>query len=124
MTVRRCFYGIVLILQFGLPFSAVAEAAETCQDLGLGQNLCGQFTKAYADNKAAEDIYWTWAAGMMSGLNFASVANSNIFRDLTGDQDIYRRAVRNYCAMHPLTTYGGAILDLYVSFPLKKTGSK
>jgi hypothetical protein len=60
---------------------------------------------------------------MMSGLNFASVADSKLFRDLTGDQDIFRRALRNYCAKHPLTTYSGAVLDLYVSFPLKKAKS-
>jgi hypothetical protein len=62
--------------------------------------------------------------GMMSGMNLATIANSNVFRDLTADQDILQRATRSFCNAHPLTTYSGAILDLYVSLPLKKTTSK
>ena len=113
---RPCRLAVVL---FSASLSGAAvEAGETGESLGLGQNLCAQFSKAYADNPAAEDLYWRWATGMMSGLNFASVTNSNVFRDLTGDQDIFRRALRFYCGRHPLTTYGGAVLDLYVSMPL------
>ena len=111
----------IFVPLFAPVFLHPAQAANIGQNLGLGQDLCAQFSKAYADNPAAEQNYWSWAAGMMSGLNFASVANSNVFRDLTGDEDIFRRAIRLYCSSHPLTTYGGAVLDLYVSMPLKKT---
>jgi hypothetical protein len=114
-----------IILSLSLLLWQAADAAETSQSIGDGANLCAQYSKAYADNPAgAEDMYWRWAMGMMSGLNFASVANSNVFRDLTGDQDIFRRAIRSYCNAHPLMTYGGAVLDLYVSLPLKKTNAK
>jgi hypothetical protein len=100
------------------------SANEAGQTIGVGVNLCAQFSKAYEENGAqAEAVYWPWATGMMSGLNFASIANSNVFRDLTGDQGLYFRAVVSYCKAHPLATYSGAILDLYVSFPLKKTVS-
>ncbi|HLW89913.1 MAG TPA: hypothetical protein VKS78_01255 [Roseiarcus sp.] len=102
-----------------------AKAADAGQTIGAGLKLCAEFSQAYAENPAAtEAIYWPWAMGMMSGLNFASVANSTVFRDLTGDQDIYRRAIVSYCKAHPLTTYTGAVLDLYISFPLKKGASK
>jgi hypothetical protein len=102
-----------------------AEAAERGQTAGVGADLCAEFAKAYAENpKGAEDLYWTWARGMMSGMNLASIANSNVFRDLTADPDIMRRAIHIYCTAHPLTSYSGAILDLYVSLPLKKTSSK
>jgi hypothetical protein len=117
----RC--GVALVLASALAFLHPAEAAPIGQNLGLGENLCAQFSKAYADKPAAEQDYWNWAMGMMSGLNFASIANSNVFRDLTGDEDIYRRAIRLYCSNHPLTSYSGAVLDLYVSMPLKKSGS-
>ncbi len=124
MTDLRRARRLAAALTSSLTLSATAEAAEIGQNLGVGQDLCAQFTKAYADNPASENTYWSWGTGMMSGLNFASVANSNVFRDLTGDQDIYRRAVRLYCGKHPLTTYSGAVLDLYVSMPLKKAKSK
>jgi hypothetical protein len=74
-----------------------------------------------ADPSGAEKVYWSWATGMMSGMNLASLVNSNTFRDLTGDDDIFRRAIRNYCQSHPLTSYSSAVLDLYVSLPLKTT---
>jgi hypothetical protein len=116
---------LATILILPLLLAQLAEAAESGQGIGVGDDLCAQFSKAYSANPArAEDIYWNWAMGMMSGLNFASVANSNVLRDLTGDQDIFRRAMRSYCDRHPLTTYSGAVLDLYVSLPMKKTKSK
>ena len=99
-----------------------AEAVQRGQTAGVGADLCAEFDKAYAKNpKGAEDLYWSWAMGMMSGMNLAS---SNVFRDLTADQDLMRRANRIFCSAHPLTTYGGATLVLYVSLPLKKIGSK
>jgi hypothetical protein len=116
---------IAAILTVSLLLGRAAGAVELSQSAGIGANLCAQFTKAYIENPAnAEDLYWSWAMGMMSGMNLASIANSNVFRDLTGDQDIYRRATRSFCNAHPLTTYAGAILDVYVSFPLKKTTSR
>jgi hypothetical protein len=116
---------IAAALALWVLFAGAAEAADHGQTIGAGADLCAEFTKAYAANpKSAEDTYWSWAMGMMSGMNLATVANSNVFRDLNADQDIMRRAARAFCAAHPLTTYSGAILDLYVSLPLKKSGVK
>ena len=111
---------LALLLTFwGL--STFAEAAELGESIGIGSNLCAQFTQEHADNPAgADQTYWPWAMGMMSGLNFASIANNKYFRDLTGDQDLFRRAIVVYCQNHPLASFRGAILDLYVSLPLKK----
>jgi hypothetical protein len=116
--------GFAIALFSALTFSSAVVAKDAAQDLGVGHDLCAQFSRAYAQNPGSEDAYWTWATGMMTGLNFASVTNSSVFRDLTGDQDIFRRAVRLYCDKHPLTTFSGAVLDLYVSMPLKKVNSK
>lgn len=110
-----------LSIIFLLLASYSAYAFDAGQRVGLGANLCAQFSKDYgADPSGAEKVYWSWATGMMSGMNLASLVNSNTFRDLTGD----RRAVRNYCQSHPLTSYSSAVLDLYVSLPLKKTTSR
>jgi hypothetical protein len=112
--------GVTLLALLTVPFVSV-EAAETGESIGIGANLCAQLAKEHADNPAgADEVYWPWAMGMMSGLNFASVANSKYFRDLSGDQELFRRAIFAYCQRHPLASYSGAILDLYVSLPLKK----
>jgi len=118
-------YLAALLALLAPPWPAAAEATELGESIGIGANLCAQFAKEHADNSAASDqIYWPWAMGMMSGLNFASVANNRHFRDLTGDQDLFRRAVVIYCESHPLASYSGAILDLYVSLPLKKSAPR
>jgi hypothetical protein len=114
-----------IALTLTLLAASFAAATEQGQTVGVGADLCAEFTKAFAENpKEAERLYWSWAMGMMSGMNMASVAASNVYRDLIADQDIMRRATREFCTAHPLTTYSGAIVDLYVSLPLKKTASK
>jgi hypothetical protein len=116
---------IAVIVALSLFFAGAAEAVDRGQTIGAGADLCAEFTKAYSANpKSAQDLYWSWAMGMMSGMNLATVANSNVFRDLAADQDIMQRATRVFCTAHPLTTYSGAILDLYVSLPLKKIAAK
>ena len=118
----RARFAVVLTLS--LLTVVFAKASERGQTDGVGASLCAEFTKAYAENpKEAERLYWSWATGMMSGMNMASVAASKVYRDLIADQDIMRRATRVFCTAHPLTTYSGAIVDLYVSLPLKKTAS-
>jgi hypothetical protein len=120
---RTCRFELSIIIL--LLASHASAASDVGQKVGLGANLCAQFSKDYgADPSSAEKAYWSWATGMMSGMNLASAVNSNTFRDLTGDDDIFRRAVRNYCQSHPLTSYSSAVLDLYVSLPLKKTASR
>ena len=112
-------------MALSLVLGCAAEAADLGQNAGVGANLCAQFSRAYAENPTdVEALYWSWAMGMMSGMNLATIANSNTFRDLTADEDILRRATRGFCTAHPLARYSGAILDLYVSLPLKKTTSK
>src|SRR5271170_6990523 len=115
---------LALLLTFLALPTFVAEAADLGESIGIGSNLCAQFAKERADNPAsANETYWTWAMGMMSGLNFASIANNKYFRDLTGDQDLFQHAILVYCQSHPLASYTGAILDLYVSLPLKKASA-
>jgi hypothetical protein len=114
------------VLAFLLAFlpTFAARAAESGESIGIGSNLCAQYTKDRSDVPAsAEQVYWPWAMGMMSGLNFASIANNKYFRDLTGDQDLFQRAILAYCQTHPLASYMGAILDLYISLPLKKASA-
>lgn len=116
---------IAAIVALSLLFAGAAAAADHGQTVGAGADLCAEFNKAYAaDPKGAEDMHWSWAMGMMSGMNFATVANSNVYRDLIADPDIMRRAIRAFCVAHPLTTYSGAVLDLYVGLPLRKSGAK
>jgi hypothetical protein len=117
-------FGLAMLLALrALPMSA-ADAAEAGQNIGIGTNLCAEFAEAFRKSPGGtEEVYWRWAMGMMSGLNFASVANNKYFRDLAGDQELFRLAIRDYCERHPLATYEGAILDLYVSLPLKKAAA-
>jgi hypothetical protein len=103
--------------------SNVAEAA----GYGLGIKSCGEFAKSYAENPTlAETLYFGWAEGFMSGLNFVNEANKKPLREITGGNESmrsYQSYIRNYCDEHPLAPYYGAMVNLYQSLPQTKPNS-
>jgi len=59
-----------------LVFSAPSKAAEadSAQLAGAGSQSCAQFAKAYSANPTfAENAYFTWAQGFMTGFNLAAM---------------------------------------------------
>ena len=86
-----------------------------------------EFAKLYTSNPSmAEDIYFTWAQGFMTGLNMASAANTGVYRSIEGTRAgmvAQKVRVRSYCDIHPLAQYLSAVLDLYNSLPPKKENS-
>ena len=97
------------------------------QGYGVGIRSCAEFAKLYtSDPSTAEDIYFTWAQGFMSGLNLASAANTGMYRSIEGTPAgmvAQKLRVRSYCDAHPLAQYLSAIMDLYNNLPAKKINS-
>src|SRR5215472_10906620 len=88
--------------------------------IGLGSRTCAQFAKDYRlHREAAEDGYFGWAQGFMSGFNGSLMARKLPTRDLAStslkEQQI---RLRLYCDQHPLNTYMQAVLDLFNVQPL------
>jgi hypothetical protein len=118
----------------GWIFSFLAVIAVTAdfqnanaEGYGVGIHSCAEFAKLYASNPSmAEDIYFTWAQGFMSGLNMASAVYTGSARNFEGTRAemlAEKIRVRSYCDTHPLAQYLSAIIDLYNSFPAKKENS-
>jgi hypothetical protein len=105
---------------------SVAAALSVCghakaQSYGLGVKTCGEFSKSYASDPATmENVYFFWAEGFLSGLNFMAEANKMPGRTIAGTNESmtsYKSHIRDFCAQHPLATYYEAVLDLYDSMP-------
>jgi hypothetical protein len=86
-------------------------------DMGQGAHTCAQFTADYKSDPFAEDVYFSWAEGFMSGLNKQTLLDMGQSRDVatrtTGSKE---RSLRDYCDQHPSDNYAQAVLSLYFSF--------
>ena len=86
---------------------------------------CAEFAKSYAANPTVtEELYFTWAQGVMSGLNLSSASDTGTYRYIEGNDMVsHKIRIRSYCEAHPLTQYVGAVLDLLKSLPVRKANS-
>jgi len=93
--------------------TAVESAGE-----GAGNSTCAEFNKESAQISSAEDTYFVWAEGYMTGMNIAEINNSgesrNLFSESESEQE---KTVRRICAEHPDEPYYGAVVVLFHSLP-------
>ena len=98
--------------------------------VGAGTFDCAHFANMYrGDPTFAENMFFNWAQGFMSGLNAAQIdANGNSVNLNSMTTEEQQSAIRSYCNAHPLAPYIHAIMDLYQRFPPNKpvtsTGAK
>ena len=87
--------------------------------MGEGVASCATFGQDYKRAPAfAEDNYFGWAQGYMSGLNALSHAaggKQHVLNAKTTDEQ--RRFIRDWCNKHPLADYYKAVLALIYSLP-------
>ena|ERR1700733_2702291 len=105
-----CF---ILFFVLGYPESN----AEDFVVRGYGGSTCAQFGQNYKDNLDFEAAYYSWALGFMSGLNFAQKPGE-IMRNLGGNTDENKAALRRYCANNPLKNYMDAVTAVYLGLPV------
>jgi hypothetical protein len=103
---------IFTLLCLCTPSDAASADAVT---MGAGAYTCGQFADAYRnDPRGAEDGFFAWAQGYMSGLNEAAMDRKKLPIDMesmpTTAQEI---AIHAYCDRHPLMPYYEAVLSVY-----------
>jgi hypothetical protein len=109
----------ILILLGLLIGSANAEAGEVAA-MGIGTLTCTVFADMYKlDPTEAENVYFAWTQGYLSGSNAALIAEGKPFRNLasmdTKDQEAY---LRRYCDQHPLGNYIDAVMSLSTNFAM------
>jgi hypothetical protein len=86
---------------------------------GAGAASCASFGKFYQDNpRDAEEAFFTWAQGYMSGINTTLIVLSRGSRDLSGMPQAHQQSfLRQYCNGHPLENYADAVNELYGKLP-------
>lgn len=84
---------------------------------GMGADKCANFAHDVQSSKGAEADYYNWAQGFMSGANMITGVAGDGYRDLDGDINAQKLAIRQYCDAHPSDEFAQAVVALYQSLP-------
>jgi hypothetical protein len=111
---------LIIVVFFGV--TSVSQAAEIAAQ-GAGILTCRQFANMYRGHpELTENVFFTWAQGFMTGVNYAKIAahgkSANLGAMTTAKQ---KRYIRSYCDAHPSEFFLKAITNLYFRFPRSKT---
>src|SRR6516162_596709 len=94
--------------------------AQRHQSSGVGARSCAQFAEDYRQSPGVtEQVYFSWAQGFMSGMNFALSSDDKLtYRDLNSSPAETQKAfIRKYCNDLPLGYFADAVLNLFNSLP-------
>jgi hypothetical protein len=94
--------------------------AQPSNVVGMGTGRCQEFNSQYQKNpKVAENLYFTWVQGFMSGANIVLYkAKAPTHHIETAAEDAYRQFLRSYCDKYPLHNFIDGVLELMAT--LKK----
>jgi hypothetical protein len=96
-------------------FYAGADANAKSTAAGLGLRTCAQFTQDYRkDPKGFDDLYFSWAQGVLSGMN-SGLSDSNKIDLLPAGfgPESQQAFIRLYCDQHPLLFYLQAVYAVF-----------
>jgi hypothetical protein len=104
----------VVIVAAIIALTTQTSAKEKTVLQGFGSATCGRFADLYRrDPKNAEQWFYFWAQGFMSGLNVGA-KNQDLARDLSSMSiEDQMKQLRAYCDMHPLAEYFEAVAYLF-----------
>lgn len=83
---------------------------------GLGTTMCSDFTQMHRviDAKGADNRFYSWAQGYMSGLNAVDEKATGIGRDLSSVPVAeQQRYLREFCERYPTTIYLIGVRELW-----------
>jgi hypothetical protein len=114
-------YRSFLVIAVLLGATSISQAEEIAAQ-GAGTLTCRQFVNMYRGHPSlAENVFFTWAQGFMTGLNYAKMAAHGVSANLgamtTAKQKSY---IRSYCDAHPSGVFLDAVIHLYHRLPSNK----
>jgi hypothetical protein len=88
---------------------------------GVGTSTCTEFANLFkSDAEWAENLYFTWTQGFLSGWNFAQLeAKKQSVNLALLDTKAQEASIRRYCDQHPLGNYLDAVLNLLLELQSK-----
>jgi hypothetical protein len=97
-----------------------AASADEILALGAGANRCSVYlASARQDSALTRSVYYTWAIGFMTGLNFAFLnfksAEDRLSLLDTYSQDDFEQRMHAFCQTNPSSYYMDGVVDLYAS---------
>ena len=119
----RLLFGLCLMPSSTAAYPATNNIAVS----GMGTASCVEFLQQVRENPDMENIYFTWAQGLMSGWNTRGLADNHKILYLaliTPDQQ--QAQVREFCETYPDGSYLGAVYELIKTLgadPLNLRGS-
>ena len=103
-------------------FGSSEVRADAGYAMGAGTLTCAEFGRRYKDASSPdtmETIFFSWAQGYMTALNYLLLQNINRERDLGAvPVETQEAKIRQYCDAHPLADYADAVFELFQQFPL------
>jgi hypothetical protein len=108
-----CITKSLALLLALISFPRLSTGAEKAGWIGPGTVSCADFGRACRDDpKNAENLFFSWALGFMSGLNTELLNRGETdLNELPMDKQ--KEFIRAECKAHPQAAYFAAVFDLY-----------
>jgi hypothetical protein len=119
---RATGYSGLLVIAVFLGMTSISQAEEIAAQ-GVGTLTCRQFANMYRGHpELVENVFFTWAQGFMTGVNYAKIAahskSANLGTMTTAKQKSF---IRSYCDAHPSEVFLEAVTNLYFQLPRSRT---
>ena len=106
----------------GFLFLFAQDVAAQIHHTGIGNTSCGEFSRLYHDTpEDTEAVFYSWALGVMSGLNVSLREQRANLMPHNFDADAQKRHIRRYCDQHPADLYVDAVFELYAALRRKQS---
>jgi hypothetical protein len=100
---------------------SVLRAEEPTWALGLGTQSCAKFAKVFQANpERTEAMFFSWAAGFMTGLNVAGGPSPGPQNLAAMSFEEKQQFMRRFCDQYPLKAYMDGVMELYGALPVSQ----
>lgn len=90
--------------------------------VGIGSTSCAEFVDLYAeDPEETEAVYYSWALGIMSGLNLSLRAERADLLPHNFGAEAQMRYIRRFCEERPSALFVEAVEELYATLRAKQS---
>jgi hypothetical protein len=115
---------LLFMLLAGVLLGSPAAAAEQFAVMGPGAGTCTEFNKfRRLDARRAEDFFFNWTQGYLSGWNSAQIDAKRPYRDLKSvSVDEQQAFLRRFCDKNPDSPYLEGVLLLQYEFRSVQSG--
>ena len=89
---------------------------------GIGNTPCDEFARLYEETPGeTEAVFYSWAMGVMSGLNVSLAEQRANLMPHNFDADAQKRYIRRHCDQRPSDLYVDAVFELYAALRRKQS---